>query len=170
MKSNNLEKLAKVIKDIQFAMMTTLDKDGHMHSRPMMTLGTGKTEEFAGTLWFFSKDDSSKTNDIRNGGDVLLTYSHNGAQKYVSVSGTATVLKDASKIRELWDSKMETWFPQGVNDPDITLIKVEVESAELWDAPPGKVTKIIERARNLMTGKSYHPTSINGEHLDIKIH
>lgn len=170
MTQNNHEKLARIINDIQFTMMTTVDSMGKMHSRPMVTMSLTNPGSFDGTLWFFTKEDTVKTNDIKSGREVLLTYAHPGSQKYISISGIASIEKNKSKMKELWNSSMETWFPEGLSDPELALIKVDVEAADLWDSPPGKVIRLIEKAKSFITGRPYSEPSVNGQHLDIKIH
>lgn len=170
MNQSNHEKLARMINDIQFAMLTTVDSAARMHSRPMVTMAVAP-ETFDGTLWFFSREDSLKNHDIKNGSDILLTYAHPDSHKYVSVSGVASVEKNKTKMNELWSSKLETWFPDGLKDPHLSLIKVDVESADLWDSHlGGKLTRLIEKAKSIVTGKSYNGPAVQGQHLDINIH
>lgn len=58
-----LEKVAGLIEDVQFAMMTTVDADGTLHSRPM---ATQNPEEFDGTLFFLTNKNSHKVESCDN--------------------------------------------------------------------------------------------------------
>jgi hypothetical protein len=52
---------------------------------------------------------------------------------------------------------MRTWFPKGVSDPEIALLKVEIDQAEYWDAPSSTMVYVTGYAKAALTGKSPHP-------------
>lgn len=159
------EKLAEIIKDIKFTMMTTIDSQGKMHSRPMATMDFD-ANDFQGTLWFFTKHDSLKVHEIEEDKDVNLAYSEPSSQRYISVTGLATVETDKNKMKELWNPTLKAWFPEGLEDPELALIKVEVDSAEIWDAPPSKVVRLAGMAKSIVTGKSYENP---GDHRQVDL-
>jgi general stress protein 26 len=142
-------KVAELIKDINIAMMTTEAEDGLLHSRPMATQKT----EFDGTLWFFSGLRTGKVNEIDWNPEVNLSYAEPGKTRYVSVSGTAEVVDDRAKMAELWSDIYKAWFPQGLDDPDLCLMKVEVTFAEYWDVPSGKMVQAFGFLKALATGE-----------------
>jgi len=142
-------KVAELIKDINVAMMTTEAEDGLLHSRPMATQKT----EFDGTLWFFTGLSTGKISEIGWNPEVNLSYSDGGANKYVSVSGTAEIVDDRAKKEELWSDIYKAWFPQGLDDPDLCLMKVEVTFAEYWDVPSGKMVQAFGFLKALATGE-----------------
>jgi general stress protein 26 len=129
----NAETLINLIKDIKLAMFTTVCDDGTIHSRPMGTLANS-LKNFDGTLWFFSKKNSHKNHELETDQHVNLAYTA-ADKRFVSVSGRAFISDDKEKMKELWSPVLNTWLPEGLNDPDISLIGVKVESAEIWDAP-----------------------------------
>ena len=133
MQSKLVKKLADLIKDIPVAMLTTECSDGSLHSRPMATQST----EFDGQLWFFSREDAPKSQEIKTRQQVNLAYSSSENQRYVSVQGKAQIIKDRDKIGELWNPAYRTWFPGGVDDPQISLIRVNVEGVQYWDSSSG---------------------------------
>ena len=165
----DFERLAEMIRDINFTMMTTIDGTGKMHSRPMATMEFEKPSDFNGTLWFFSRIDSMKVQDIEDEKDVNLAYANPDSQRYVSVSGRASIERDKNKMKELWNPTLLAWFPEGLNDPEIALIKVEVHSAEIWDAPPSKVVQIMGMAKSMVTGKPYDQKA-HSQHIDLRSH
>ena len=163
---NDYEKLAGMIKDIKFAMFTTIGENGSLHSRPMGTLDL-KPENFDGTLWFFSRKDSLKNNSIKKDQHVNLSYANPDKQQYVSVAGRAFITSDRSRMEELWNPILKAWFPEGLDDPELSLIGVNVESAELWDAPPAKVVQLLGFVKSAVTGKPYDSKSHN-QHIDLR--
>lgn len=110
--SSQAQRLRELIRDVKFAMLTTRSIDGTLSSRPMTTLQT----EFDGTLWFLAAADSLKAMDIEQRPKVNLGYTAPDSGRYVSVSGTARVLHDRAKARELWQPHFQAWFPGGPDD------------------------------------------------------
>src|SRR2546421_1567661 len=93
-----VKKLGKLIKGIDFAMLSTVCPDGTIHSRPMST----QQVEFDGDLWFFTGLDSGKVHEIRNDQHVNVSYADPKDNRYVSVSGRATIVRDREKAKQLW--------------------------------------------------------------------
>jgi general stress protein 26 len=144
-----IAKVAELIKDIKVAMMTTEAEDGLLHSRPMATQKT----EFDGTLWFFTGLSTGKVSEIDWNPEVNLSYAEPSDTRYVSVSGTAELVDDRAKITELWSDIYKAWFPQGIDDPDLCLMKVDVTFAEYWDVPSGKMVQAFGFLKALATGE-----------------
>lgn len=130
---DNVSKLRDLIKDVKIAMLSTVDDQGQIRSRPMAT----QQVEFDGNLWFFAGDDSEKAAEIRNQPQVNVSYASPEKNRYVSVSGKANLVNDKDKMEELWNPLFKAWFPDGLDDPRLTLLRVEVEQAEYWEAPAG---------------------------------
>ena len=147
-----IEKLGSLIDDVRVTMMTTVDpQSGALHSRPMATQQTA----FDGTLWFFTGKDSHKVEEVEEDHDVNLAYAEPDDNHYVSVSGTARLVTDQGKMEELWHPVLKAWFPGGLDDPDLALLKVDVEQAEYWDSAASTLVKITGFVKALATGERY---------------
>jgi general stress protein 26 len=144
------EKVWEMIREVQVAMMVTIDERGHMRGRPMRAVSL---KEFSGTLWFFTSQPSPKTAEVQHDDRVLLAYSDPSSQNYVSISGTAQVIRDPAKQKELWSEPLRTWFPKGAEDPSAALLKVEVEGAEYWDSPSSTFIHAYGYVKALTTGE-----------------
>src|SRR5690606_15197283 len=120
-----------MIKDVKIAMMTTVDTDGTLHSRPMYCMDADEH----GDLWFFTQIQSPKMTEISRDGDVNLGYADTSKQSYVSIAGKAEIVRDKAKLKEKWSEPVRTWFPEGVDDPTISLIRVHPVKGEYWDSP-----------------------------------
>lgn len=142
-------KLADLIEDIRIAMLTTIDADGAPWSRPMGTQDVA----FDGTLWFFTRADSEKVEHIERNAKVGVAYANPDDQDYVTMAGTARVLNDRGKIRDLWSEPLKAWFPDGVDDPELRLIQVDVDRAEYWDSPASAVVYALGYAKAVLTGQ-----------------
>lgn len=159
--SHAVKKLGEMIADIDFAMMTTVEEDGTLRSRPMST----QQVEFDGDLWFFTRESAPKVEEVERDRRVNLSYADPKDQRYVSVSGQAQVVRDRQKIEELWNPMLKAWFPKGLEDPDIALLLVKVEQAEYWDSPSSTMMHILGFVKALATGQSYEP----GEHKKLDL-
>ena len=144
-----IEKLQSLLEDIDFAMLTTIDTDGVLRSRPMST----QKAEFDGTLWFFTSDKTHKVDEIERESRVNASYAKPDDNVYVSVSGKASISKDRQKMEELWNPILKAWFPDGLDQPDLCLLKVDVEQAEYWDSPSSTLVQIYGFVKSVVTGK-----------------
>lgn len=158
--SEGIEKLGKMIGGIEVAMMTTWDGD-HLRSRPMMT----QRADFNGSLWFFTRRNSHKVAELNEDQMVNLSFSSPKDERYVSIAGRARMVSDPEKAKELWNPVLRTWFPQGLDDPELALIEVQAETAEYWDAPSSKMVHLFGLAKSLTTGKSPEP----GDHHKVDL-
>ena len=128
--NGSVKKLRKLMKNVGVGMLTTVARDGRLHSRPMMTSAV----EFDGDLWFIARSTSGLADEIGQNPHVNVAYANPKGDRYVSVSGTASLVRDGAKLKELWSGKHKAWFPEGKKDPDLALLKVDVQGAEYWDA------------------------------------
>ncbi|HEY6659689.1 MAG TPA: pyridoxamine 5'-phosphate oxidase family protein, partial [Pyrinomonadaceae bacterium] len=60
-RKDNLQKIRDMVKDIDFCMLTTVDEQGDLHSRPMSANGEIDPN---GDLWFFTSVSSHKVSEI----------------------------------------------------------------------------------------------------------
>lgn len=152
-----IQKLGAMISGIHFAMLTTHDEQGHLHSRPM----AAQQVEFDGTLWFLTSNSSLKTRQIAKDKRVNLSYADPSEHRFVSVSGTAELSHHQGRIHELWQPAFRIWFPQGENDPDIALIKVQVEDAEYWDTHSSAMVHLFGFMKATLTGERPAPDELS---------
>lgn len=150
--SEEVKKLREMIKEMDIGMLTTTDEDGTLRSRPMSTNGE---IEFDGDLWFFTYGNSHKVLEVKHDPQVNVSFSSPENQRYVSMSGTAQLVRDKKKIEELWKPELKAWFPKGTDEPDIALLKVNVHKAEYWDSPSSMVAHAIGLVKALATGTTY---------------
>lgn len=149
----NLHKLIDKIKDIKVAMMTTMEEDGSLRSRPMRNSEVKED----GIIWFFTGYESGKSHEIKHDSHVNLSYAEPDDELYVSVSGRASLSRDKTKIDELWNPALKAWFPGGKDDPNIGLIKVVIEKAEYWDAPNSVMVHLYGMVKATLTGEPARP-------------
>ena len=143
-----MEKIRELVKDIRIAMMSTIDEDGEIRSRPMAT----QNEPFNGTLWFLARGSSGKVAEVVQDHHVTLDYADPDHSKYNTLRGTASVSRDRAKIKELWNVMYKAWFPGGEDDPDIAVMRVDVKEGEFWEANSSKIVMGIRYVAAAVTG------------------
>lgn len=149
-RQNDLEKLRTMVKEIDFCMLTTVDEKGDPHSRPMSSNGDIDPN---GDIWFFTAASSHKVSEISKAPRVNLSFADPDNQHYVSITGTAQLVRDRQKIDELWRPEFKMWFPEGKDDPEVALLKVNLEKAEYWDSPSSTIGFALDFVSSLITGK-----------------
>jgi general stress protein 26 len=151
MPADDIKRIADLLADFRFCMLTTTDADGHLVSRPMAV----QQVEFDGDLWFFSDRDSRKVAQIATTPGVNASFSDNSS--WVSLYGAAQVVQDPAKAEELWNESLKAWFPDGPDSPAVVLIKLQAHSAEFWDNPGGRVSTLISYAKAMVVGERAQP-------------
>ncbi len=143
------KKLYELIEDVKICMMTTAEPDGSLHSRPMYN----QESDEAGDLWFFTQARSGKTAEISKDDQVNLAFSDLSNENFVSVTGKAEIVRDKATIKDKWSEGMKTWFPKGLDDPNIALIRVHPERGEYWDSPSSTLVNLYGYVKARVTGE-----------------
>jgi general stress protein 26 len=148
-RQQQLSKLGELIQEIRIAMLTTVDEDGSLRSRPM----AAPQVAFEGELWFLTVADTPTEEEVPPH-QVNVSFADPEHQSFVSISGTATLARDRQKLEELWSPWFRTWFPQGLDEPNLALLKVNVEKAEYWDPPSSTMVQLYGVVKATLTGKA----------------
>jgi general stress protein 26 len=158
----DIEQVADLVRGIRVAMLTTVDGDGELHSRPMAT----QDIDFDGTLWFFTAADSEKAAELERDARVNVSYADEARARYVSLSGAARLVRDRQKMRDLWTPLLKAWFSQGLGDPNLALVEVTVTGGEYWDAPSSRLVRLAGLVKGALTGSGMP----GGEHGHVDVH
>lgn len=148
-----VQHLRELIRDIKVAMMTTVEEDGSLRSRPMWTHEVKTSEQ---ELYFFTRQHSHKVDELDRDHHVNLAYAEPRRDQYVSLSGRCNLVKDRALMEKLWTPALEAWFPEGLEDPELSLLRVQVEKAEYWDVPSSRMVQLAGLVKARVTG---HPAA-----------
>lgn len=144
-----VKKFKKLAEDVRVCMFITNTNAEDEHTRPMSTI---EVEE-DGTLWFFTDIRSIKIEEVAADKEVHLTYAHPGKESYMDVWGSAKIVTDKQQIKDKWSPIIKAWFPDGVDDPNIALLKIKPSQCYYWDAETGKMVQFLKMAAAAITGK-----------------
>lgn len=158
--TDHMAKVAELIWNIRVALLTSVDLEGHFHTRPVQTLQVEGGE----AVWFFTGWRSPKVDELLHDHRVSLGYADPAQHVYVAVSGMASLLRDPKKARELWTAEQSAYYPDGPEDARLALLRVRIEQAEYWIAP-GHASYLIAAAKATLTGR---PAEVIGENHKVR--
>ncbi len=156
----DLAKLGELIRDIRVAFLTTMDRDGGFHARPVQTLQV----EADRRLWFFTDWSSPKVDELHHDVRVILGYADPAKNVYVAVTGSGSVFRDIHKAKQLWSIEQRAYYPEGPEDERLALLRIDIERAEYWIAP-GRTSYIVAAMTAAVTGT---PAGIVAENRKIE--
>ncbi|MBD1392109.1 pyridoxamine 5'-phosphate oxidase family protein [Mucilaginibacter glaciei] len=160
-KTESLKYLQEKVKEVRTAMLTTYTAEHGFSSRPM---GTADIDE-NGDIWFFTNEYSPKVSEISVENTVSLTYSDGANNTYLSIVAEATLVDDKAKMKALWNPFIQAFFPEGIDDPKITLLKMSPTDAEYWDSSSSSMVVLFNMLKAVVTGKQYD----EGKHGQIEL-
>jgi general stress protein 26 len=146
--SADVAKVAELIRDFRFAMVTTVNTLGELVARPM----TVQEAEFDGDLWFIAARDSHEIAELDVNPVAGVSFASNDT--WVSLTGTAKQVDDPARLAEYWNPWVEAWFPDGPEDPNVTLVKFTASGAEYWDSPGGRIASAVNFVKSKLTGST----------------
>jgi general stress protein 26 len=125
-----LEKIKDLVSKAETCFFcTSQETPGSAGARPMAV----QQVDDQGNLWFLSADDSHKNLELTRDARVRLYFQGGKHSDFLLLDGTAVILRDRYRIRELWKPIMKTWFTEGEDDPRITVIQFIPTEGYYWD-------------------------------------
>jgi general stress protein 26 len=130
-----LDVLSEKMKKIDFAMLSTITDGGLIASRPMSNNGE---VDYDGDSWFFTYETTRTIRDVTSEPKVELGFSGDKSLLgkpgiFISVQGSAEIIKDKGQFESHWTTDLERWFPQGIDTPGMVLLKVHATRIHYWD-------------------------------------
>lgn len=160
--SSAIEKIRELTGIAKTCFLCTQPSAGESNgTRPMSV----QEVDEQGTIWFLVANDSHTYHDIDADSKVKLYFQGSAHSDFLFLEGTAILSADKTRIKELWNPIMKTWFTEGENDPRIALIRVSPETGYYWDNKHGNVIAGIKMVIGAVVGKTLDD-SIEG---DLKV-
>jgi general stress protein 26 len=144
-----LVKLRNLLAEFPIAFMVTI-ADADVTARPIGIVGD---EEFNGTLWFITDKRSRKVAAIESGATTTLLFQNDKNGNYLQLTGRASVVEDRARLERLYTTLQRTWFPKGLDDPDITLVRFDADGGNYWDGHDSYLRLGIAFAKSIVTGE-----------------
>lgn len=154
--------LDSLIDGMRTAMLLTFSGSGEPHARPMYVYRNKNEQD----LWFMTDASATKLLDLARNPNVLVNFSNESSNRYVSIRGIATPLRNPAKARELWNVHTEAWFPSGPDDPDLVLLRVVPQRVDYWDGP-SRLSYSLSLAKAIVTGERIQITGDHGTLIPV---
>lgn len=154
-------RIKDMAKDSSCFFCTDFRKGEAFTTRPMAVQDIDEE----GNLWFLSANDSKKNGEIATDPFVQLLFQGSSYSEFLTLFGSAEVVLDKEKIKELWQPILKTWFTEGVDDPRITAIKISPSKGYYWDTKHGVAVSMIKQVAGAIMGRTLDD-SIEG-HIKI---
>lgn len=128
------EKFWKSLKsDMTMFLGLAEGEDGH--ARPM----TAQLDDdgfqgglYQGPIWFFTSRSSDLYQQISSGGRAMAHFTSKGHDIWATVHGNLSQSTDRDVIDRLWNRFVAAWYEGGKDDPELALIRLDPENAEIW--------------------------------------
>ncbi len=127
---NPISRIWDIVEKARVGMLTT-QFGGGLRARPLHA----RPDRDAGVIWFITDVRGAKDDEIGADHDVGLVFVDQRDRVYLSVTGRASVMRDAAKTKEVWTETDDIWLPGGPDDPNVRLLRMQPVKAELWDGP-----------------------------------
>lgn len=129
-KEKSMSRVKELMKDIDFCILTSKGEKGLLHSRPM---SNNRNVEYEGENYFFSYRDKDVCREIEKESAVSISFSVPDEMIFISVGGKAELLHDKDLMKKYWSDELERYFPEGIDQEGIVLIRVKAELITLWE-------------------------------------
>lgn len=156
-KETPIEQFEELLARFDHAMLVTVAPDGSLHARPMAIAA----RQEGGKLYFATSSESPKVEEVAGRPRLAVTLQGDGI--YLAVSGTGTVVADPQRVKALWQTSWQLWFPEGPDDPRLVLLEVEPERAEYWDRTGMRRVEFLwEAGKAIATGRRMEDEELSG--------
>jgi len=152
------QRLAELLEPARVAMLTTLDDQGQLTSKPMSPIEL----DAQGCIWFFTDRQSTTAAQLER---LNLSVCNVERGDYVSVVARGELLEDRERAKALWTPMARPWFPDGPESPQLRLLKIVPHSVEYWDSPNSKMVRLFAIAASVAAAK---PVGL-GEHGNLDV-
>jgi general stress protein 26 len=139
-------------------MLTTIEADGTLVSRPIATLASGPASQ--ADLTFMTSTEPGKVDTLRGHAQVNASYLRSSTKEWVSVSGVARLSQDRARIHSLYKASWKAWLGDegapndgGPNDPRIVLIDITAENVTYFKVDEPRPVVLFEVAKAMLTGE-----------------
>jgi len=144
------DKLRELLANFPITTMVTVEGNGAITARPIGVVGDHAA--FDGQLWFITDRRSRKVEAINAGATTFLIFENHDQGAYLHLNGQAHVVEDRARLEQLYTPVQRTWFPDGLEDPHMILLRFDADQGEFWDKHNGMIRLAAAFAKALVTG------------------
>jgi general stress protein 26 len=139
-------RLWEEIKKTRFGMLG-LTGEPARHFQPM----TAFAEPESGQIWFFTRSSTDVARDAQDRHDAMYVVQATDNDFQACIGGHLEVRRDRARIEKYWNPMVAAWFPDGKDDPSLTLLCLDCSDAQLWISQGGALKYLFETAKANLT-------------------
>jgi general stress protein 26 len=153
-----IAQLKEIVDHERTCIMVTDPTSYPAGSRPM---AVGEVDD-QGALWFLTLRTSEKFTDIEKDPRVILHFANPSDQEFLTIHGLCEVSNDMDRKKELWSPFAKVWVPDGVENPDLRVLKVTPREGYYWDTKDGKIAAAVKIGFLMLTGQTGDDGGVEG--------
>ena len=133
--TKTLADISRIMRDIDFAMLSTHSEGGQIGARPM---SNNRQVDYDGDSYYFALDDTRSVAEIARDPAVGLAFQAKSGllgmrPVFLAVEGHAELIREHASFKQHWTTDLDRWFDQGIDTPGLVLIKVHAVRVHYWD-------------------------------------
>ena len=142
------DRLWKEIDKGRFGMLG-LTGEKSQHFQPM----TAFAERETGEIWFYTYKDTDLAQAVQDGAEAMFIVVSKDQELQGCIGGRLTQAHDAVRLEKYWNPHVAAWYPEGKDDPRLTMLRFDCRDAQVWLTEAGPVKYGWEIARANSTGR-----------------
>ncbi|MBN2238646.1 MAG: pyridoxamine 5'-phosphate oxidase family protein [Dehalococcoidales bacterium] len=108
----------ELINRSNFCLLGTNGEDGFPYIKGLTHLKHDGLKKF----WFSTNTSSNRVRQLKKDNRACIYYVDNNAFQGLRLTGTVDILQDIESRKMLWFEGSEKYYPQGVEDPDYSVL------------------------------------------------
>jgi general stress protein 26 len=155
------QRLWKEIAKARYGMLGVVGGAPVQHFQPM----TAFAEPEDGQIWFFTRTDTDLARALADGAEAMFVVQARDQDFQACVGGRLEVKPDRERMDRFWNPIVAAWYPQGKDDPALTLLRLDARDAAVWMSEAGPVRFAWEIAKANLSHRQ--PDLGEKAHLDL---
>ena len=151
------ERLWKEIDKVRYGMLGLVGRRPTQHFQPM----TAFCEPDKGLVWFFTRNDTDLARAATGeGGQAMFIVQAKDQTFQACIGGRLTQNADRTRMNRFWNPVVAAWYPDGKDDPRLTLLCLQVADAQNCQAvfKPFRAFVSAMREQTVIAGPDPHRT------------
>ncbi len=142
------ERLWKELDEARIVMLGLIGGEPH-HMQPMAAFG----DKAADAIWFFTKTDTDLVRQTGASHDAMVCIMAKDMEFQACIHGVLIPDTERPKMDQFWSPFVSAWYPDGKDDPDLIMMRLDPSDARVWVSKRGPITYPLEIAKANATHK-----------------
>lgn len=144
------ERLWKEIAKTRIGMLGLVGMIPAQHFQPM----TAFAEPEESCIWFFTRTDTELAQSVIRGAEAMFIIETKDRDVYACLGGRLRQQEDHDRLEKYWSPVVAAWYPNGKDDPLLTMLRLDVRDAQVWINQAGPIKFAYEIAKANMSGET----------------